>query len=181
MRYIGTEVKYGSFYGTPEKTILVSSAQCTGAEEKLSDCTLSTLSLEQGKAALQTTQVAGVKCYTPDACVPPITTGISCTDTQLRLTGNNAQSGEGNLEYCYKGTWSPFCSLGANEATVACRQLGFTDADCKKYFIKTYFMFLIQWYLYLLMEDMVQYLMLVSSRTLLVVLIESNLLSVSVV
>ena len=87
--------------------------------------------MEQGKALLKSTAVAGVKCYTPDACVSPPTDGTSCIDKQLRLTGDNAQNGEGNLQYCYKGTWSSFCSLGPNEATVACRQLGFTNVECK--------------------------------------------------
>ena len=35
-------------------------------------------------------------------------------------------SNEGRLEYCYNGQWSPFCTLRSQEATVACRQLGYT-------------------------------------------------------
>lgn len=128
----GTQFYTDLRYGKDASTLLLSDVQCSGSEDTISGCTYSTMSLSAGKAALQAaTGVAGVKCYHPDNCVAPVTGGSSCTDKQLRLSGSGAQNGEGNLEYCYMGAWSPFCSLGANEATVACRQLGFTDSQCK--------------------------------------------------
>ena len=53
----------------------------------------------------------------------------SCTHGQLRLTGGRTSTAEGNLEFCYLGSWSSFCYLGAIEATVACRQLGYTKYE----------------------------------------------------
>lgn len=129
----GTQFFTGLEYGKDASTILASDVDCSGTEGSLADCTFSTMSLPAGKAALQAaTGVAGVRCYHPDNCVTPVTGGSDCIDGQLRLSGDNAQNGEGNLEYCYMGTWSSFCTLGANEATVACRQLGFTVTECKK-------------------------------------------------
>ncbi|XP_019854372.1 PREDICTED: scavenger receptor cysteine-rich domain superfamily protein-like [Amphimedon queenslandica] len=124
----GTIVQRGSLYGKPAKTIHITSLGCSGTESSVADCTVSTISLAQGKALLATSDVAGVKCYTPDQCVPPPAGGgSSCTNGELRLTGGK-QSGipEGNVEYCYQGTWSPFCSLGPVEATIICKQLGYT-------------------------------------------------------
>lgn len=108
-------------------------ASCTGSEDSLHDCTFTTYSLQEGKDLLSTTAVAGVKCYTPDACVTPPTGGVSCNHGDVRQIGGSVGEGNGNVQYCYYGTWSPFCSLGPNEATVACRQLGFTSYDCKWY------------------------------------------------
>ena len=78
---------------------------------------------------IEETEVAGVTCFLPTDCVAPPAEESNCPNGQIKLTGNNAQGGEGVLHYCYKGTWSTFCSLTATEATVACRQLGFTEYD----------------------------------------------------
>ena len=50
---------------------------------------------------------------------------ICSTSGGLHLTGGNAD-GEGVLEYCYNGKWSPFCYLDTEEAAVACKQLGYS-------------------------------------------------------
>ena len=42
----------------------------------------------------------------------------------VQLIGGATDS-EGVLHYCYKGAWVQFCSLGDEEATVACKQLGY--------------------------------------------------------
>ncbi len=70
-------------------------------------------------------EVAGVKCFDPNMCVAPPDGGDECSDGALRLTGKDSNKAEGRLEYCYKGLWSKFCTLGENEAAVACNQLGF--------------------------------------------------------
>ena len=56
--------------------------------------------------------------------------GSSCIDGQLQLVGGQT-SNEGRLEYCNQGQWSPFCNLGDEEATVACKQLGHTVYPCE--------------------------------------------------
>ena len=43
----------------------------------------------------------------------------------LRLVGGQ-NSHEGVLEYCYNGKWSPFCYLDDEEASVACKQMGYS-------------------------------------------------------
>ena len=76
--------------------------------------------------------VAGVSCqvYSPCAKVLAFDESNSCINDSIRLSGG-AMSTEGRLEYCYQGSWTPLCSAGSKEATVACRQLGYTNYDCK--------------------------------------------------
>ena len=121
----------GSQYGKPDFTIHYSNVDCVGNEALITDCTYITYSLQQGKNMLPQTNVAGVKCYTPDQCVPPPTSGGDCSSGMVRFSSGQTGIPEGNLEYCYNGFWSPFCYLGPNEAIVACRQLGYTDYECK--------------------------------------------------
>ena len=79
-----------------------------------------------------TVDVAGVKCYVPSGCVSPPDGGSDCINGSVRLSGG-MKNGEGTLEYCYKGLWSPFCSLNETEAIVTCRQLGYNQLNCKRY------------------------------------------------
>lgn len=84
-------------------------------------------SLQEGKDIAPTTNAAGVRCNTCPVAAP--STGTECvTEGSIRLTGGRSAS-EGTLEYCFKNKWSKFCYLGANEATVACRQLGFGGSE----------------------------------------------------
>ena len=126
---IGSLVRNGSEYGKPNLPIHISDVECLGTEDNLLDCTLTELSLQAGKDMLSQTDVAGVKCFTPDQCVNPLTGGAQCINGEVRLIGTSSLA-EGTLEYCYSGYWSPFCYLGSNEATVACRQLGYSNYDC---------------------------------------------------
>ena len=55
----------------------------------------------------------------------------ACTNRAVRLVGG-ASSNEGILEYCYNGAWSPVCySFQDKEATVVCKQLGFSESPSK--------------------------------------------------
>ena len=128
---IGSIPVYGSQYGKPNYIIHISDVECEGTEDNINDCTLTDLSLQDGKNVISQTEVAGVKCYTPDQCVTPLTGGSQCQNGDVRLTGGQFGLAEGNLEYCYSGYWTPFCYLGPNEAIVACRQLGHTSYECK--------------------------------------------------
>lgn len=122
-------VRAGSYYGKPNKPVYLSNVQCNGDEETLDDCTQTTYSLEEGKSKLSSVNVAGVKCGVSDNCVTPPTGGMDCNDGSVRLVGGGSNN-EGILEYCHGGLWSPFCSLNQTEATVACRNLGYTHTKC---------------------------------------------------
>ena len=62
-----------------------------------------------------------VNCYCP----------VVCTNGAVRLVGGTS-SNEGNLEYCHNGAWSSVCNSFHNEeATVACKQLGFSGSPSK--------------------------------------------------
>ena len=129
----GTMSLSGSHYGKPNKAIHMSNVQCHGQETTITHCIKTTYSLMDGKEKAKTDDVAGVKCNVPTNCVPPPTQmgTFDCLDKEVRLMGENAKDGEGALEYCYKGSWTKFCSLGTNEAALACKQLGYTDLLCK--------------------------------------------------
>ena len=136
----------------------MSNIQCTGDEETLNDCTQTTLSLEEGKNKLKAVQVAGVTCYVPSVCNPPPPGSSDCVKGDLRLTGPNANNGEGTLEYCYNGLWSTFCSLNEKEALVVCRQLGYIEFDRKyNYYVfnNSYSSSSFQLYPYLLMAVLI--------------------------
>ena len=120
---------HNSYYGRPNKTVHYSHVTCRGAEDNLTQCAKATLSLTIGKRTYKTAAVAGVSCRGPPTkppCItpPPLPTTLRCTNGQIRLMGGESPA-EGRLEYCYKGQWSPFCTLRAQEATVACKELGY--------------------------------------------------------
>ena len=130
----------GSAYNKSNLTIHLSNVYCTGSEENIAQCMYTFLSLEDGKALLDQVGVAGVSCQQPNVCEIPPTGGTNCSPGDVRLTAQNnstlqinSTTAQGNLEYCYKGLWSSMCSISESEATVACKQMGFTSYSCKKY------------------------------------------------
>ena len=104
---------------------------CTGAEDKLTQCGKIALSLTAGKTTYKSVAAAGVSCNGPPPteppCIPPptLTSPAVCTNGQIQLTGGQTAA-EGILQYCYNGQWSHFCTLQPQEATVACMQMGYT-------------------------------------------------------
>ena len=59
----GTVVRYGSYYGKPNRTIHLSDVQCSGDEKDIVSCNFKKYSLEEGKNKLNFINVAGVKCH----------------------------------------------------------------------------------------------------------------------
>jgi hypothetical protein len=53
---------------------------------------------------------------------------IDCTDGDIRLVAGSSEL-EGRVEVCVDGVWGTVCSdlWGAEESSVACRQLGFSQ------------------------------------------------------
>ena len=91
------------------------------------------LSYDEGKTASHYVDVAGVFCLpvppTTPTCEFPassVTEGTACIHGDLQVQGGQGSS-EGRLEFCFNGLWSPFCTLDDSTASVACRQLGFTQ------------------------------------------------------
>ncbi|XP_011409971.1 PREDICTED: scavenger receptor cysteine-rich domain superfamily protein-like [Amphimedon queenslandica] len=124
----GAASSIGSKYGKNNRTIMLSDVYCTGDETALDQCAYTFYSLSEGKTLLPQVQVAGVSCL-PSNCIPPSDVpGSECTFNTVQTTGGSS-NGVGNLRFCYNGNWSPVCQLDPSEATVACRQLGFTNYD----------------------------------------------------
>ena len=129
----------------PNRTVHFANTACLGIEETISQCSKSSYSLEAGKAAISSVEVAGVQClnYEPSTLQPCLTFPAAdhlapqCNESDLRLVGGNS-SNEGRLEFCYQQQWSPFCLLHHTEASVACKQLGFTQYTCENYDICYY-------------------------------------------
>ena len=126
-----------SHYGRPRLVMHYVYMVCGGAEDKLTQCTKSMLSLSLGKTRFGNATAAGVSCYGPSTKLPclasptPKRSSLRCgPNGSIRLSGGQT-SNEGRLEYCYNGNWSPFCTLRPQEATVACKQLGYTRSTRK--------------------------------------------------
>ena len=57
----------------------------------------------------------------------------ACTTGDLRLTGTGAFANQGRVEVCNNGAWGTVCDdfWGTVDASVACRQLGFSrNSEC---------------------------------------------------
>jgi len=59
----------------------------------------------------------------------PATTPVCCNDGDIRLVGGSV-SREGRVEVCYSNQWGTVCDdfFGSSEATVVCRQLGYSTS-----------------------------------------------------
>ena len=106
--YTDVHAVLDSYYGRPEKTVHYSHVDCNGAEDKLTQCGKTTLSLTAGKTILKAADVAGVSCHGPPTttppCIapPPLPPSPNCTNGEIQLVGGQTAA-EGRLEYCYNG------------------------------------------------------------------------------
>ena len=130
----------GSYYGKPNRHVVLTGVSCVGTESSLAECGKVGLSFENGTLALSTDNVAGVDCIydapTEPSCIDkPDGAGDqapTCSNNGgIRLAGGSTN--EGRLEYCLNGKYTPLCSIDHKTATVACKQLGFTQYSCELY------------------------------------------------
>ena len=118
---------------TKRVTVHYSYVLCEGYESQLEDCHTISLSLDEGSAVIEEATVAGVRCAERTGppryqdCLPKkAPTGPSeCNNGDVRIMDDDEI-----LQYCYNGHWTGFCTLTHHEATVACKQLGYTDFSC---------------------------------------------------
>ncbi|XP_071959278.1 scavenger receptor cysteine-rich domain-containing protein DMBT1-like isoform X1 [Antedon mediterranea] len=99
----------GSF-GQGTGNILLDNVGCTGAEHSLGNCSHNGLGVHNCAHY----EDAGVICFTNDV---------------VRLVGGSGQN-EGRVEIYHNGEWGTVCDdgWGIPDATVVCRQLGYTEA-----------------------------------------------------
>ena len=114
----------------PNKPVLLGDVSCNGDEATIGECSATVYSLQEGKDLLATVDIAGITCLIPSNCDVPPTGGTECQEGDTRLTGDDGES-KGNLEYCYNGFWSPSCALSEIDASVACKEFGFTNYTCE--------------------------------------------------
>lgn len=133
----------GSYYGKPNKTIHMKDVSCAGTERNLYECTKTSYSQANGKAALPNHEVAGVDCLydapTEPPCIDmPANAGANapnCTNEgSIRLVDVNGQvaNSEGRLEYCLNGKFTPLCWINQHVASAVCRSNGFTQYSCER-------------------------------------------------
>ena len=123
-----------SSYERPNRTVHLTNVLCSGNEENINACTKTAIALEVGKTIYRNSPVVAVDCSaespTEPTCLPKqglIISALPCsTEGSVRLV-DGSTNGEGRLEFCHSRKWSPFCTLDFSAASVACKQLGYSQ------------------------------------------------------
>ncbi|XP_064405891.1 uncharacterized protein LOC135350948 isoform X5 [Halichondria panicea] len=113
--YTSTGVPYSNaFFGSGTGQIYLDDVQCSSSSSQLLECPSSPI-LTNNCAH---NDDAGVGCEAP------------CSTGDIRLAGGNIPN-EGRIEICMNNEWGTVCddSWGSADATVVCRQLGYTATD----------------------------------------------------
>ena len=123
----GSTAVHNSFFGRASGLVYMTRVGCSGTESRLTECFYSALAL----AACGDGDYAGVRCIGRNVdsvyhnvayhCVPE-----SCNEGSIRLRGRGSFGGR--IEICVDLTWTTICNKvwDNRDASVACRQLGFS-------------------------------------------------------
>ncbi|XP_028399552.1 uncharacterized protein LOC114522963 isoform X3 [Dendronephthya gigantea] len=111
------EALHGDRVPSGSGPILLDGVSCTGLERNLTSCSHQGWGIHDCSHS----EDAGVQCFT---------TALSDKHGTLRLQGPLSTVGQGRLEVFYLGEWGTICDdeWDINDARVACRQLGYSDA-----------------------------------------------------
>ena len=122
-------------FGAGSGPIALSHLQCIGTESRLIDCSTSV-----GRSCSHS-EDAGARCrfhtgepqqYRIPTSLNIVHISLGCSDGDIRLISISSPLA-GRVEVCYDGVWGTVCSRGWDEAdaTVACRQLGYSSSGNK--------------------------------------------------
>lgn len=129
---LGAEAFSFSYFGGGTGPTHLDNVQCTGSEVSLLECPSSAIGMENCNHNAD----AGIRCpgeliHAADTCQPASCANKfipgPCIDGEIRLEGANYDN-EGRVQICFNNTWGTVCDSmwGVEEATVVCRQLGFS-------------------------------------------------------
>lgn len=119
--------------------IFLDNLGCTGTESTLIQCPHNGVSVHNcqhfedvGVRCLESLTRRSIKILHPfNLNLNHTFSHIACTNRDIRLIGGST-SFEGRVEVCYNNNWGTVCDdqWGTPDATVACRQLGYSTTGC---------------------------------------------------
>ena len=128
----GAIARQGAFYGAGTGAILYDNVNCIGTEQRLADCQAITnhncLHSEDAGVICQPPSTSKLSYYRNTDWFSSPYSGIGCDQGDVRLVGGTTDL-EGRVEFCNNNQWGTVCddSWGVPDATVVCRQLGYSD------------------------------------------------------
>ena len=133
--YVGGRAYSNAYFGTGTGPIFLNGVRCTSSDSQLLDCfsrpILSSNCIHSADAGVG----CEGKAYSMDYQINNknfdfhsfLSYAAPCANGQLRLVGGNIVN-EGRVEICMNNEWGTVCddSWGSTDATVVCRQLGYS-------------------------------------------------------